>query len=60
MRNKLSAAQYSLWLDEHTLKEAVKFIKTAAEAGSSKIAGKPDGVAVVALVKRLADRALVD
>ena len=60
VRNKLSAAQYSLWLDEHTLKEAVKFIKTAAEAGSSKIAGKPDGVAVVALVKRLADRALVD
>lgn len=60
IRNKLSPAQYSLWLDEHTKKESVKFIKAAAEAGSVKIAGQPEGVAIVALIKRLADPVLAE
>lgn len=57
-RNKLSPSQYSLWLDEHTQKEAVKYIKSAAEAGAGKVAGQAEGMQAVALVKKFADQAL--
>ena len=32
-RNKLSPSQYSLWLDEHSQEEAIKFIRAAVDAG---------------------------
>ncbi len=53
-RNKLSPVQYSLWLDEHTQEEAVKYIKSAAEAGAGKVSGQgAEGVQIAALVKKL-------
>jgi conserved oligomeric Golgi complex subunit 5 len=57
-RNKLSPSQYSLWLDEHTQEEAVKYIKSAAEAGAVKVTGQAEGMQVVALIKWLADQVL--
>lgn len=57
-RNKLTPSQYSLWLDEHTQQEAVKFTKSAAEAGAGKVAGQAEGMHAVALVKKFADQAL--
>ena len=57
-RNKLSPSQYSLWLDEHTQQEAVKYIKSAAEVGVGKVAGQAEGMQVMALVKKFGDQAL--
>jgi hypothetical protein len=35
-RSRLTPGQYSLWLDEHSQEEALKFARTALEAGAAK------------------------
>ncbi|GAB4821831.1 hypothetical protein N2152v2_008877 [Parachlorella kessleri] len=40
-RSGLTPVQYSLWLDEHSQEEAVKFIRAALDAGEAKAKGDP-------------------
>lgn len=42
-RNKLTPAQYSLWLDQHTEAEALQFIKKALDAGATKAVAQQSG-----------------
>ena len=58
-RSKLSPTQYSLWLDEHSQGEAIKFARTAAEAGAAKMAGNPEGTKIVTIIKKLSPATLM-
>ena len=50
---KLTPAQYSLWLDEHSDEEAARFIRKAVDAGAPKVAGKPGADALVTAIRAL-------
>lgn len=46
-------AQYSLWLDQHSMEEALKFIRTALEACEPAARGEPGFDKVYPLMLRL-------
>jgi conserved oligomeric Golgi complex subunit 5 len=49
-RKSLSPGQYSLWLDQHSDEETMKFIKSAVDV---KVEGEGEDVAVIALMKKM-------
>lgn len=48
------AVQYSLWLDNHSQAEALKFIRTALEACAARARGAPGADELLPLLRRLA------
>ncbi|PSC76466.1 conserved oligomeric Golgi complex subunit 5 [Micractinium conductrix] len=53
-RSSLTPAQYSLWLDNHSQAEALKFIRTALEACAARARGAPGADELLPLLRRLA------
>lgn len=49
-RKSLSPGQYSLWLDQHSDEETMKFIKSAVDV---KVEGGGDDIAVIKLMKKM-------
>ncbi len=47
----LPPLQYSLWLDEHSQEEALKFVRNALDAGVAKAKGDADVAAIQPIIK---------
>ena len=50
---RASTAQYSLWLDEHSMEEVVRFIRSALESCAPAARGQPGFDAIYPLMLRL-------
>jgi len=56
-RSGLSAAQYSLWLDSHSVDEVLRGVSGALDAAPSAALGEPPAPEVVAVIRQLCAQA---